>query len=292
MEILTELTSIRTLVAKWRRAALRIALVPTMGNLHQGHIKLIQQAKILANRVVVSIFVNPLQFGPNEDFLAYPRTLKADQCMLDPVGVDVLLVPSPELFYPCGQESQTRIEVPGISNILCGASRPGHFVGVATVVCKLCNLVQPDLAFFGEKDWQQLVVIRRMVVDLNLPVEIIGVAIVREADGLAMSSRNGYLHHEERSRAPALYQALQMAAVGLKDGEKIDAVEDRVWQDLTAAGLRPDYISVRRAVDLAPVGPNDQELIILAAAHLGKVRLIDNCRVVRTPTLGLGLSVT
>jgi pantoate--beta-alanine ligase len=239
----------------------------------------VKQARKYAQRVVVSIFVNPLQFGPNEDYLAYPRTLEADQCLLEQLNTDLLFIPNVDTLYPNGKERQTKIEVPEISNILCGASRPGHFSGVTTIVCKLFNLVQPDTAVFGEKDWQQLMIIRRMVMDLNLPITIIGVATIREADGVAMSSRNGYLTTAERQRAPALYQSLQLAAEQLNNGQAPHLVETEAKRYLLAAGLSPDYVSVRKKFDLTVATAKDQNLIILAAAYLGRARLIDNVQV-------------
>jgi len=281
METITRVDKLRGRIGKWRRAGERIALVPTMGNLHAGHLDLVRRAREQADRTVASIFVNPLQFGPKEDFAAYPRTLEADQQQLDSAGTDLLFAPAVEEVYPGGQTLQTRVEVPGISDILCGASRPGHFTGVATVVCKLFNMVQPDLAVFGEKDFQQLMVIRRMTIDLSLPVEILGAPTVREPDGLAMSSRNGYLSAEERKIAPRLQQTLQAAAAALQRGEEVAAAELRATADLTATGFQPDYFSVRRAADLEAPGPDDRELVILAAAYLGRARLIDNLRIGR-----------
>jgi pantoate--beta-alanine ligase len=249
-----------------------------MGNLHAGHLELVRRARERADRTVVSIFVNPLQFGPSEDLAAYPRTLEADRKRLAEAGADLLFAPGVEEVYPGGQAGQTRVEVPGISDILCGASRPGHFTGVATVVCKLFNMVQPDLAVFGEKDFQQLMVIRRMTADLSMPVEILGAPTVREPDGLAMSSRNGYLNEEERQRAPRLQQTLRSAAQALQRGESVVGVESRAAAELAAAGFEPDYFSVRRAADLGEPGADEHELVILAAAHLGQTRLIDNIR--------------
>lgn len=272
-----DIVALRAQVRSWRGAGERIALVPTMGNLHAGHLGLVSRAHELADRVVASIFVNPLQFGPGEDFASYPRTLEEDAVKLADVGVDVLFAPSVEVMYPCGQEGLTRVEVPGLSDILCGASRPGHFSGVATVVNKLFNQVQPDSAVFGEKDWQQLMVIRRMVLDLDLPVEVVGVPTRREDDGLAMSSRNGYLDGEERQRAPALYATLLAMAGRLQGGERdFAAIEAEGAANLLASGLKPDYLSIRRAVDLALPARQDEALVILAAAYLGRARLIDN----------------
>jgi pantoate--beta-alanine ligase len=279
MHLLEQVAELRQRVAAWRRSGARVAFVPTMGNLHLGHLTLVRVARTQADRTVASIFVNPLQFGPREDLAAYPRTLERDREMLAAEGTDLLFAPAVEAVYPRGQEAQTRVEVPGLSGILCGASRPGHFTGVATVVCELFNMVQPDLAVFGEKDFQQLLVIRRMTEDLSLPVEIQGVPTVREADGLALSSRNGYLTADERGRASAIYRALQAARDRLVEGTAMDAVEAAGREVLSRAGLVPDYFSVRRSEDLAEPQVADRELVVLAAAHLGKARLIDNLRV-------------
>jgi pantoate--beta-alanine ligase len=280
MRILHHIRELRAQTAKWRRDGARVVLVPTMGNLHRGHIHLVQVAKTLGEQTVASIFVNPMQFGPQEDFHSYPRTLEEDSRKLAEVGLDVLFAPNVAEVYPSGLEGQTRVEVPGLSAILCGASRPVHFGGVATVVSKLFNMVQPDVAVFGEKDWQQVLVIRRLTADLNFPVEIVGVPTVREDDGLAMSSRNRYLTVEERRAAPALYAALRNAAAQLEAGERdYRAVEKAAKQALTVAGLRPDYFEIRRADDLAMPGADDTRLRVLAAAWLGRARLIDNCPV-------------
>ena len=281
MELVEQIPTLRARVGTWRRADQRVAFVPTMGTLHAGHLALVREALRLADRVVVSIFVNPLQFGPTEDFGAYPRTLEQDCALLEAAGTHLLFAPPVAAVYPRGQAGQTRVEVPGISDILCGASRPGHFVGVATVVCKLFNMVQPDLAVFGEKDFQQLLVIRLMTQDLSLPVAIQGLATVREPDGLAMSSRNGYLTREERARAPALYQTLLRAGERLRAGVAIAEVERLAAEEISAAGFGPDYCSVRRAGDLALAGSEDRELVVLAAARLGRARLIDNLGVRR-----------
>ncbi len=279
METIKQIDSLRTRIVHWRGAGRRIALVPTMGNLHAGHLDLVRRARERAEHTVVSIFVNPMQFGKGEDYESYPRTLDQDRTHLQSEGVDLVFAPSVQEVYPQGREKQTRVEVPGISDILCGATRPGHFTGVATVVCKLFNMVQPDLAVFGEKDFQQLLVIRRMSRDLCLPIEIVGAPTVREADGLAMSSRNGYLSEDERRRAPVLRQCLLAAEQALRDGVQSDQVERDGLATLEKAGFRPDYLSVRRATDLAPVRAGDTELVILAAANLGRARLIDNIRV-------------
>ncbi|TCT22117.1 pantoate--beta-alanine ligase [Thiobaca trueperi] len=281
MHRVEQLHDLRAQVAGWRASGERVAFVPTMGNLHAGHLTLVREARLHAARVVASIFVNPLQFGPGEDLDAYPRTLDEDSRQLAEAGCDLVFAPSARVVYPRGQAEQTRVEVPGLSDILCGASRPGHFVGVATVVCKLFNMVQPHVALFGEKDFQQLLVIRRLVEDLAMPVEILGVPTVREADGLAMSSRNGYLSSVERSQAPALYRALTSAAQALHAGCVIAEVEQAALSQIADAGLRPDYFTVRVAGDLSPATPDDADLIVLAAAYLGRARLIDNLRVMR-----------
>ncbi|MBK1641121.1 pantoate--beta-alanine ligase [Chromatium okenii] len=278
---LTQLAELRATLAIWRSAGERIALVPTMGNLHRGHLALVEAAQRHAAHVVVSIFVNPLQFGVGEDLAAYPRTLAEDQRHLETSGCALLFAPAVAEMYPHGQAAQTRLEVPDLSTQLCGASRPWHFAGVATVVCKLFNMVQPDVALFGEKDFQQLLVIRRFVRDLNLPLEIIGLPTVREADGLALSSRNSYLSPAERARAPLLYQTLTTAAQSLQSGAAVAAVEQAAVLALQAADFKPDYVAVRRAADLAPVTAADEDLVVLAAAQLGRTRLIDNVRVTR-----------
>jgi pantoate--beta-alanine ligase len=230
--------------------------------------------------VVVTIFVNPLQFGEGEDFDSYPRTLEEDQRQLADAGTDLLFAPTVAEVYSQSQREQTLVEVPGLSSVLCGASRPDHFAGVATVVCKLFNMVQPDLAVFGEKDFQQLLVIRRMTEDLCMPVKIVGVETQREADGLALSSRNSYLSDDERARAPQLYRLLQETAETIRGGDSdYAALESKAQDKLTEYGFRPDYFAVRRVSDLAPPSGEGEGLVILAAAHLGTARLIDNLRV-------------
>ncbi|MBT2969498.1 MAG: pantoate--beta-alanine ligase [Candidatus Thiodiazotropha sp. (ex Ctena orbiculata)] len=277
METVCDLASLRQRINGWRGAGEKIGLVPTMGNLHEGHLALVEAARKRCDRCVVSIFVNPMQFGEGEDFASYPRTLDADQRKLEAAATDLLFTPTAATVYPQGDQAQTRVEVPGISDILCGASRPGHFVGVATIVCKLFNYVQPDLALFGEKDYQQLMVIRRMVDDLAMPIEIIGLPTVREADGLAKSSRNGYLSPAERRQAPKLYETLGATARALKSGERDYALLEAEGQEmLRSAGFTPDYYAIRRAVDLQPPDPDERDLVILAAAFMGTTRLIDN----------------
>jgi pantoate--beta-alanine ligase len=277
MQTFETISELRAQIAGWRRAGERIAFVPTMGNLHEGHLTLVARARELAGRVVVSIFVNPLQFGQGEDLDAYPRTPFEDAEKLQQAGADLLFRPQVAEIYPRGQEGVTYVEVPGISDILCGASRPGHFRGVATVVAKLFHMVQPDVACFGEKDYQQLTVLRRMVSDLNMPVAIVGVTTRREGDGLAMSSRNGYLSAEERRTAPQLYRILQGVAGRLRCGAREWAVlEQQAAEELAATGLSPDYVAIRRAADLERPSAGDSALVILAAARLGRTRLIDN----------------
>ncbi len=281
MRTVHAIADLRAQVADWRRAGERVALVPTMGNLHAGHLRLVERARELGSRTVATIFVNPLQFGPNEDYAGYPRTLDDDRRQLENIGLDLLFAPTVAALYPRPLEDMTQVIVPGLSQILCGASRPIHFRGVATVVTKLFNLTQPDVAVFGEKDWQQLVVIRRMAADLDLPVEIVGVPTVREIDGLAMSSRNRYLTPEERSSAPTLYATLTACAERLRAGEHdYPTLAAEAMARLAAAGFRPDYFEIRRADDLRPPTAEDRELRILAAAWLGRARLIDNLPVV------------
>jgi pantoate--beta-alanine ligase len=252
-----------------------------MGNLHAGHGSLVSRASQLAEHVIVSIFVNPLQFGPNEDFAAYPRTPEDDQSLLRSLHVEVLFAPEVADIYPQGQETTARVHVPGLEDILCGAFRPGHFMGVATVVTKLLNLVQPDVALFGEKDFQQLMVIRRAITDLCMPIEIIGVPTTREADGLAMSSRNRYLLPEQRAVAPQIFAALERARVWIESGSTdFQGLERAGAEALAQAGFKPDYFAIRDAHTLqAPsVALKDKDLVILTAARIGRARLIDNVR--------------
>ena len=275
-----DLKTLRATLRDWRRAGLSVALVPTMGNLHDGHLSLLARARQLADRSVVSIFVNPIQFGRGEDYERYPSTLADDSAKLETAGLDLLFAPNLAELYPGGMQEDTRVTVPALSDILCGEFRPGHFSGVATVVSKLFSNTQPDFALFGEKDFQQVMVIRRMVRDLLFPVQIIGMPIVREADGLAMSSRNSYLSADERRVAAGIYANLTRAATELgAHRPSIAALESRCEAELKTLGMRPEYISVRRATDLALPQAGDQDLIILAAAWLGGARLIDNIRV-------------
>lgn len=277
MKVICTVADLRAAITRARGEGKRIGFVPTMGNLHAGHIALVKTAGQRADFVVASIFVNPLQFGPNEDLASYPRTLAADQEKLIEAGCHLLFTPSVDEMYPNGQALQTIVRVPGVSEGLCGGSRPGHFDGVSTVVSKLFNMVQPDLAVFGEKDFQQLAVIRTMVRDLNMPIQVIGEPIVRADDGLALSSRNGYLNAEERATAPVLHRTLLQMADAIRQGERdYPALLASGKQALQAAGLRPDYLELRNALDLQPATAEHCELVILAAAFLGKTRLIDN----------------
>ena len=251
-----------------------------MGNLHAGHLSLLGEAARIADRTLVSIFVNPIQFGKGEDYERYPSTLDEDSRKLTDAGLDLLFAPDLRQLYPAGTDVDTRVTVPRLSNILCGKFRPDHFAGVATVVSKLFINAQPDFALFGEKDYQQLLVIKRMVRDLCMPVEVIGMPIFREADGLAMSSRNSYLTEVERQTAPLIYRTLQDAAHQLgQSTQDIAGIESRAMQTLEENGFRPEYFSVRRADDLDEPGPDDTGLRILAAAWLGSARLIDNIQV-------------
>jgi len=277
MNTVKTVRELRAAVARARSEGKRIGFVPTMGNLHSGHAALVTKAAQRVDFVVASIFVNPLQFGPSEDLDKYPRTLAADQEKLLQAGCHLLFAPSVEEMYPDGMDGQTRVNVAQLSEGLCGASRPGHFEGVATVVSKLFNMVQPDLAVFGQKDFQQLAVIRALVRDLNMPIQIIGEPTVRAEDGLALSSRNGYLNEEQRAIAPALYRLLSQMAAAIEQGERdYPALIANGQQQLQNAGLRPDYLEIRQALSLRPATAEDRDVVILAAAYLGATRLIDN----------------
>lgn len=277
MNTVKTVRELRAAVARARGEGKRIAFVPTMGNLHSGHAALVTKAAQRADFVVASIFVNPLQFGPNEDLDKYPRTLVADQEKLLQAGCHLLFAPTADEMYPDGMGVQTRVSVPHLSEGLCGASRPGHFEGVATVVSKLFNMVQPDLAVFGQKDFQQLAVIRALVRDLNMPIQIIGEPTVRADDGLALSSRNGYLSPEQRAAAPAVYRTLNQLAEAIRQGRHdYPALIAEGQQALVAAGFKPDYLEVRQALNLRPATAEDRDLVILVAAVLGSTRLIDN----------------
>ena len=260
-----------------RSARKTIGFVPTMGNLHQGHLNLVREARKLCDVVVVSIFVNPIQFGPNEDFDNYPRTLEHDSHLLAEVGCDIVFAPSVEQMYG-KQPRLTNISVGEITNDLCGLQRPGHFDGVAVVVTKLFNIVQPNFAFFGQKDYQQLAVIKQLVRDLNMPIEVIGVPIARAEDGLALSSRNGYLTEQERQTAPVIHQSLKVAEKALHSGTALDLSLEQIRMTLTQAGLVVDYIEARTPM-LQKTAQFDQDVVLFVAAKLGKTRLIDNLQV-------------
>lgn len=277
LPVLDSLPALHAALATVRTAGRRVGLVPTMGNLHAGHLSLIAAARAHCDYVLATIFVNPLQFGANEDLGRYPRTFAADCAALAAAGCDAVFAPDVATMYPDGMEPHTRISVPGVSALHCGASRPGHFDGVCTVVCKLFNMTSADHAFFGLKDFQQFHIIRRMVSDLHLPVTLHGLPTVRETDGLALSSRNGYLDATRRRQAPALYATLQYCAERLADGATdVPALEREAVHRLSAAGLQPDYVHICQRDTLLPATPSDTALVILAAAAAGTTRLIDN----------------
>ena len=276
MQTVHSVAQVREYVRGWHNKGLSVGFVPTMGNLHDGHISLIREARARCDVVVVSIFVNPTQFGPNEDFDRYPRTLDADAAALVEAGTDLLFAPSVEEMYPLGQ-NQTWVDVDQLGDYLCGASREGHFRGVTTVVSKLLNIVQPDVAVFGEKDFQQLAILRRMCEELLFPVKIVGAATSRETDGLARSSRNGFLNDSERTLAPQLYAHLQQLKADIDAGERdYRALENRISQSLDTAGFSVDYLTIVNTKTLAPAGPQDTDLVAAVAAKLGSTRLIDN----------------
>ena len=284
MMTVTTIAEVREHVARWHAAGERVVFVPTMGNLHAGHVSLIEAARNHGDRFVASIFVNPMQFGPERGLRALPAHAARRREDAAEAGCDLMFMPEVGEIYPNGAAHATRIEVPGISNILCGEFRPGHFEGVATVVAKLFHIVDPDVAIFGEKDFQQLTVIRRMVADLCLRVEIVGAPTVRESDGLAMSSRNQYLDEQQRARAPTIYRQLQQAVAALRSGVRDYArIESAGRAALDGAGFRTDYFSVRDARSLAPAQPDTRHFVVLTAARLGKARLIDNLQF--TPSL-------
>lgn len=278
MQVVDNIVALRTRVKNWRAKNEVIAFVPTMGNLHEGHLSLVKKALELADRVVISIFVNPLQFNDKNDLDNYPRTLAEDIKQLSEFDCDLVFTPDDSIMYPRGIGHQTAVHVPGMDDKLCGLGRPGHFDGVATVVTKLFNMVQADIAVFGEKDYQQLLLIKQLVKDLNLPMDIVGAPTHREDDGLAMSSRNKRLTEAERQQAPLLYQQLQRVKTALEEGEDdLDLVLDDAQTQLREAGIEPEYLEVRRADDLQRFQAGDKTAVrILVAARLGSVRLIDN----------------
>ncbi|CAM6407048.1 TPA: pantoate--beta-alanine ligase [Escherichia coli] len=277
MLIIETLPLLHQQIRRLRMEGKRVALVPTMGNLHDGHMKLVDEAKARADVVVVSIFVNPMQFDRPEDLARYPRTLQEDCEKLNKRKVDLVFAPSVKEIYPNGTETHTYVDVPGLSTMLEGASRPGHFRGVSTIVSKLFNLVQPDIACFGEKDFQQLALIRKMVADMGFDIEIVGVPIMRAKDGLALSSRNGYLTAEQRKIAPGLYKVLSSIADKLQAGERdLDEIITIAGQELNEKGFRADDIQIRDADTLLEVSETSKRAVILVAAWLGDARLIDN----------------
>ncbi|MBD1555553.1 pantoate--beta-alanine ligase [Vibrio sp. S9_S30] len=277
MQAFTDIASLREQIKQCKRDGRRIAFVPTMGNLHEGHLTLVRKAREHADLVVVSIFVNPMQFERTDDLNNYPRTLEEDLSKLNGESVEFVFTPTPDIMYPEGLDKQTCVEVPGLSHMLEGASRPGHFKGVSTIVTKLFNIVQPDVACFGEKDFQQLSIIRQMVTDLAMDIEIIGVPTVREMDGLAMSSRNSLLTIDERQRAPVVARTMRWISSQIRGGrdDYASIIEDANDQ-LRAADLQPDDIFIRDAQTLQPITNESSRAVILMAAYLGKARLIDN----------------
>ncbi len=277
MLVVNDIPTLRQTISQFRQQGETIAFVPTMGNLHDGHLTLVREAQQRARRVVVSIFVNPMQFDRAEDLANYPRTLEQDCARLRAAGVDAVFTPTPEIMYPHGLGAQTYVEVPGISTLLEGALRPGHFRGVATVVTKLFNLVQPDVACFGQKDYQQLALIRQMVADMAMPIEIVGVPTVRAEDGLALSSRNGYLSAAERAIAPLLARVMRQLGERIEQGEQdYEALIQQATEQLDEGGFRTDAIDLVDAETLLPLGAQSQTAEILMAAFLGRARIIDN----------------
>ncbi len=279
MDVIFDLKTLREKIRFWKKDGLSISFVPTMGNLHAGHLSLISGASEKGDKTIVSIFVNPIQFGHGEDYEKYPSTLDHDLTKLGDESVDMVFAPNLNELYPAGIESDTRVTIPALSEILCGKFRPGHFSGVATVVMKLFNNVQPDFSFFGAKDFQQILVIRRMVEDLLLPIEIVSMPIIREIDGLAMSSRNSYLSKVERASSVEIYSVLVQAAKSLSEGfTSIDEIETQSISTLAQKGFDVEYCSVRQSLDLATPTAGHKNLVILVAAWLGETRLIDNIR--------------
>jgi pantoate--beta-alanine ligase len=272
-----DIQTLRGMTQSWHQDGDSIALVPTMGSLHPGHISLVRLAHEYAERVIVSVFVNPTQFGPNEDYKSYPRSLDNDRRRVSRAGVDVLFAPGNEEIYPFGEDAMTRVSVPDLSTVLCGDSRPGHFDGVTSVVSRLFNIIQPDVAVFGQKDYQQLVIIRRMVADLHLPIKILAGQTQRQDDGLALSSRNRYLSDTERSVAPQLHGTLRRCGDQIMSGNRnFASLEAEARAQLEASGFEVDYFTVRKAGDLSSPDSDSRYLVILAAARLGEARLIDN----------------
>ena len=283
METVTRIQSVRERVAEWRAAGDKVALVQTMGCLHKGHLALIAEARHRARRVIVSVFVNPLQFGPNEDYGRYPRTIEHDKELADEAGADLLFTPTTFEIFPTGFERSTRVDVPELSRILEGQAQPSHFEGVATITAKFLQIVQPDVAVLGEKDYQHLVIARRLVADLCMPVEIAAVPVVRDHDGLAYSARNRLLAPRERNLAPRLFEALKTAKRRLGEGERdFVALQETGYRELERAGFMPEYFSIRQAGDLLPPRFETRDVVVLAAARLGATRLVD-CVPVQLP---------
>ncbi len=277
MEVIQDKTALKEQLLEWRQHDEHVAIVPTMGNLHAGHVSLVELAREYAERVVVTVFVNPTQFAEGEDFEDYPRTLERDKMRLQRVNTDMIFVPNVETLYPFGLQNATSVIVPGLTENFCGSFRPEHFDGVTTVVARLFALVQPDVAVFGQKDYQQQMVIRRMVDDLGLPIDIIAAPTVREEDGLAMSSRNAYLSDEERALAPKIFEVLETAGEALQSGKRnFEELENTASKELSEAGFNVEYVAIRRALDLSVPNRDCDELVLLVAAYLGKARLIDN----------------
>lgn len=293
MKTYSTTASLRATLNAARRAGKTISFVPTMGNLHEGHLRLVRRARQLGDVVVVSIFVNPLQFGANEDLDSYPRTLAADKEKLFAEGVQCLFLPQVDEIYPEGMDLHSKVSVPDLSERHCGASRPGHFTGVTTIVNKLFNIIQPDSAVFGEKDFQQLSVIRKMVRDLCMPIDIVGVATARADDGLALSSRNGYLSDQHRRSAPVLHRVLQECREAIACGyDSYRELEQHAVLTLREAGFEPDYFAICDAGSLREVGPQTEEVVILVAAKLGSTRLIDNVTLNLNPSADWGMLAT
>jgi pantoate--beta-alanine ligase len=277
MEVIQDKTALKEQLLEWRQHDEHVAIVPTMGNLHAGHVSLVELAREHAERVVVTLFVNPTQFAEGEDFEDYPRTLERDKMRLQRVNTDMIFVPNVETLYPFGLQNATSVTVPGLTENFCGSFRPGHFDGVTTVVARLFALLQPDVAVFGQKDYQQQLVIRRMVDDLGLPINIITAPTVREKDGLAMSSRNAYLSDEERTMAPKIHEVLESTGEALQSGKRnFEELENAASEQLSEAGFEVEYVAIRRALDLSIPNRDCDELVLLVAVHLGKARLIDN----------------
>lgn len=277
MKTVRDIETLRNAISGWQQTGETVALVPTMGSLHQGHMSLVNLARECADRVVASVYVNPTQFGVDEDFSLYPRALENDRRRLSRGGVDIMFAPSSEEIYPFGEQQMTRVTVPGLSKILCGDDRPDHFDGVTSVVGRLFNIVQPQVAVFGQKDFQQLVIIRRMVADLHIPVRVVASPTYRDKDGLALSSRNRYLTDEERVTAPVLYRVICACRDRLLDGERDFArLESDGKAALAAAGFRPQYFEIRDSRDLSAPARDGEYFVVLAAAWLGGARLIDN----------------